>query len=975
MRIHVVVAAFAAVQIGFCNILFDGGPGLLQLAGRNAEPVQLLCAENEYDGVSRAAGDLALDFGRVVGVNGTLSQGGNVSSPDNDALIIIGTLGHSTIIDQLVEQGTLNVSEIEGHWESYIQQVVKDPIQGVSNALVIAGSDKRGSIYGVYDISKTIGVSPWYFWASIPSNARYAVFVDPERVKVQTSPSVKYRGIFINDEWDLMSWAEDKFPQSSHSDTHFTHEFYSLVFELLLRLRANYLWPAMKGDAAFYADDPLNGQLADRYGIIMGTSHHEPMARAYNEQSEISGPWDWSENSQEITKFMKSGVERAKGWETMWTMGMRGDGDRESPTLTAPQLEEVIQIQQEMLVEATGKEVDEIPQAWMLYKEVGKYWQAGMNISEHVTLMWTDDNFGNLNRIPLANETDRIGGHGIYYHFGYVGEPRSYEWISTIQMVKTWEQMHLAYEKGARSIWVTNVQDIKPHALSIQHFLDMAYDMSHFQDPGSTTEWLRRWAIENFGASDEIAVAVGDIVNMYGRLVLRRKYETLNILPFAFSTLNYDEAESVLREWQDLATLAWQTHDALDPQVQDAFWLLFVYPAEAGKHVFEVYISAAYGFVYRAQGRASTNQKSLQAMAAFVADNVTENAYNTRFNGQWDHFVQHARMGYEGIHAPGDPYGPNYLPPLAWHNCDSIKHNKNVGVAVSGLNSSSIFTDEALILPVIDQSPPSRSRPYIDVFAAVNGSFPYVVTSNSSFVKLDPSSGILTSPGKESDIRVALAVDWKTAPEEPTWVALDVSSESSTVAEVLVLVSKTTVPSNFTGWVEANGVVSINPARWSHAETTEGVSYVELPWYGKTASGVKLWPVTVDSQDISSGPKLQYNFFVFSDVDDALLIIYLGGSLDHDPTRPLKLGYALGSDTAKEVRLFEDYPAGGHPADWSPSVVNGGWNVTVDISVSKGANSLNLWLLEPGVVVEKIVMDLGGMKESFLGPPESLYIS
>lgn len=368
MRLHGLVAAFAVVQICFCDILFfEDGPGLFQLAGRNSQPVQLLCAENEHEGVSRAAGDLALDFGRVVGVNGTLSQG-DVFSPDNGTLIIIGTLGHSTIIDQLVEQGKMDVSDIDGQWESYVQKVIKDPIQGVSSALVIAGSDKRGSIYGVYDISKTIGVSPWYFWASIPPRAKNAVFMDPERVKVQASPSVKYRGIFINDEWDLMSWAEDKFPQSADSDTHFTHEFYSLVFELLLRLRANYLWPAMKGDAAFYVDDPLNGELADRYGIIMGTSHHEPMARAYNEQSEISGAWDWSENSEEITKFMKSGIERAKGWETMWTMGMRGDGDRESPTLTASQLEEVIRTQQEMLVEGTGKVIDEIPQAWMLYK-------------------------------------------------------------------------------------------------------------------------------------------------------------------------------------------------------------------------------------------------------------------------------------------------------------------------------------------------------------------------------------------------------------------------------------------------------------------------------------------------------------------------------------------------------------------------------------------------------------------------------
>ncbi|KAF4829055.1 hypothetical protein CGCTS75_v006806 [Colletotrichum tropicale] len=301
----------------------------------------------------------------------------------------------------------------------------------------------------------------------------------------------------------------------------------------------------------FYVDDVANGALADDFGVVMGTSHHEPMARAYREQErDLYGRWDWSLNKENLTAFMEAGAERSKGWETVYTMGMRGEGDTESPTLTVPQLEEIIAVQQEILNATHGSRASSLPKVWALYKEVGKYYQQGLQVPDDVTLLWTDDNYGNLLRTPYPNETSRTGGAGVYYHVNYVGRPKIYEWVNTIQLVKTWDQMHLAYEKGAREVWIVNVGDIKPLEMPMTHFLDMAYDMSLHLTPASTTTWLETWISKTF--SPDIASAVADILNRYGRLVNRRKYETLNMSPFVYSSLFYDEAATALEEWETL---------------------------------------------------------------------------------------------------------------------------------------------------------------------------------------------------------------------------------------------------------------------------------------------------------------------------------------------------------------------------------------------------------------------------------------
>ena len=448
-------------------ISFHHESGSLPLAVDGSSSL-LLMDGGDWKGVLRAGHDLATDFGKVTGSNLTelVSQGvmrsmSQEQMSKNPGIIIAGTIGKSSLIDGLIESGVINVDEIKNKWESFQTEMLHDPMAGVSQALVIAGSDKRGTIYGLYDVSEQIGVSPWYWWADVPAQQHSEIYA-LDKKKVQGPPSVKYRGIFLNDEQPaLTNWYLDNYPPGKMEG--YNSAFYVKVFELLLRLRANYLWPA-EWNAAFDLDDPENGPLADEYGVVIGTSHTEPLFRWTKEQGELlDGDWNWETNNENVTKFLTEGVERSKNFERLYTMGMRGLGDTASPTITAEVLEKIIAGEQDILRKVfETDDISHIPQMWCIYKEVGGYWQDGLRVPDDITLLWADDNWGGMQRLPLSDEMERASGAGVYYHFDYVGGPQDYKWINTISLQKSWEQLHMAHERQARQIWVVNVGDLKP---------------------------------------------------------------------------------------------------------------------------------------------------------------------------------------------------------------------------------------------------------------------------------------------------------------------------------------------------------------------------------------------------------------------------------------------------------------------------------------------------------------------------------
>ncbi|KAH7131150.1 hypothetical protein EDB81DRAFT_906025 [Dactylonectria macrodidyma] len=960
-RFRLCLAASAQPDI----LVFQRGLSNHRLASQNSAP-DIWVDSADFKGIQRAARDVALDFGRVVGANGTVRLVKTSDTPSSSApLIIAGALGNSALIDGLVAKGKLDVSEIKGKWEAYTTTFVKAPKEDIPWALVVAGSDQRGTIFGLYDISETIGVSPWYWWADVPPKKKSSIWVQ-ETQKIQGSPSVKYRGFFINDEAPaLTSWAEPRFRRTANGRP-FTGEFYKLIFELCLRLRANYIWPAMWG-SMFYVDDVDNGPNANDYGVFIGTSHHEPMARAETEQQQmLEGSWDWVGNKEAITKFFKEGAERAKDWVTIFTMGMRGAGDVESPTLTPESLEEILQVQQSILKDVRNvSDLGEVPQTWVLYKEVGRYYQAGMEVPDTVTLLWTDDNAGNLLRTPLANETDREAGAGVYYHFDYVGAPRSYKWINTIQLVKTWEQMHLAYEKGAREIWIANVGDLKPLEIPMTHFLDMAYDMSKYTTPDSTTDWIRRWAIREFGKAS-IADTVAYILNTYGKLLIRRKYELLSREPFAYSVANYDEAERVLKEWTSLLDVTQGVYDGLPQDAQIPFFEMVLHPVLAGKTVIELYIKAALNAWRHSQRRSSTDRLANDVYKLFAQDSEITDRYHSLKDGKWDPILNQTHIGYTFWNEPP----ANTMPNVSYHTTENVPESGIMGVSVQGSNKSSPGDSEPILSSVDPYLPPTETR-YIDIFTRKNGTFSYQITPNVSYVSVSNSRGTLKAPGEKSDTRSLISVDWKRAPKGLSWVGLKVRDLNGRAITAVLPVNKTSVPGSFHGYVESGGVVSIEAEHYANAEKKSGLSYTTIPHYGRTLSGVKLWPATADSQTPSSAPKLTYSFYTFNTRSSARIMVFLGATLNHDPSRPLKYAFSVDGSNPVAVQPVPTTPMGSVPGGWEDAVIPGGWTSISTVKLPSGQHTLSLWLLEPGVVVQKLVVDVGGFKQSSLGPPES----
>ncbi|KAK8251111.1 hypothetical protein HDK77DRAFT_406413 [Phyllosticta capitalensis] len=979
------------------TVAFNGSADAFLLASSSAS-VRLLLDAADWPGVLRAADDVALDFGRVTGLNGTVSLTGGSGGRGNASVIfnvtgksdwdvgsnggktagaiIAGTVGKSSLIDALVRDGKIDVGRVAGQWEAFTSSVLESPVKGVDRALVIAGSDKRGTIYGLYDISEQIGVSPWYWFADVPARRQSNIFA-LNTTKKQSSPSVKYRGLFINDEAPaLTGWMNANYPKSEYGSA-FGADFYAHVFELLLRLRANYFWPAMWG-SMFNVDDARNQPLADEYGIVMGTSHTEPMMRATNEWTTFgNGSWQWNTNNASIYPFFVEGAERARPYEGIMTMGMRGSGDTAlSAGIETTMLENIVDAQRGILEDVYGN-VTAVPQMWCLYKEVQGYYEAGMRVPDDVTLLWSDDNWGNMRRLPTDNETGRSGGAGIYYHFDYVGDPRDYKWINTIQLQKTWEQLHLTYKRGARDIWIVNVGDLKPLEIPINHFFDLAYNIDQWTAT-NTEQWLTLWATREFGPA--FARSAAQVFDVYGKLAARRKYELLNST--IYSPINYEEADNVLGEWQTLAQQAQSIHDALPIETQPSFFEMVLHPVLAGLTVYDIHISSAKNLLYAAQGRTSANSWAARVLEKFGYDHKLTVRYNSLLGGKWNHMMDQTHLGYVYWQQPMR----QVTPPLQFVQTLEGGLNGDMGVSVEGSNASVPGDDQwhdlssdTLTLPPIDPFGPRR---WIDIFSVGLSSFSWSISAEP-FVKLSQSSGALSPSGNTTETRVYITVDWDAAPAGSGSTTINITSSTNygtqySAPSVILPFNHSVLPSSFTnGFVESDGHISIEAAHYSSilpaAETSDNFSaeWTTIPSYGRTDSGVTLSPGTLPSMTTATAPALQYNVFAFSELDDANVTLYLSPSLNTDPYRPLRYALALDAQEPQTVQFVHDQPDGALPVGWTDAVADAVWKSTTTWKMGPGEHRIRLWALEPGVVVQKIVVDLGGVRESYLGPPES----
>ncbi|TVY39952.1 hypothetical protein LOCC1_G004442, partial [Lachnellula occidentalis] len=751
--------------------------------------------------------------------------GPTLSSNPSNPVILAGTLNKSPLIRALVRAHKLDITSIAGRWESFISQVVINPLPGVGRALVIVGSDMRGTVYGLYDVSEQIGVSPWWWWADVPVRERKGVWAVGGR-KVQGPPSVKYRGLFINDEQPaLTNWINENYQPGKYGPG-YNHYFYPRVFELLLRLRANYFWPAMWG-SMFGVDDTANQPLADAYGIVMGSSHtdKEPMMRATNEWSNFgkqyggNGQWEYDTNNASLSAFFTAGAQRAKPYaaNSLFTMAMRGSGDT-AITLTQAQaiavLQNVVAKQREILAEVFDETaIEKIPQMWCLYKEVQGYYENGLTVPDDVTLLWTDDNWGNLRRLPTASETNRSGGAGVYYHFDYVGDPRDYKWINTIQLQKTLEQMQLAYARQADRIWILNVGDLKTLEIPINHFMDLAYDTPSW-GYDSVPRWLRLWAEREFGP--EHSADISSIVDRYGMYAARRKYELLD--SNTYSIVNYNEADAILSQWGQLAADAQKVFDGLENAWRPAYYEMILQPVLGGQVVNQIYINAGKNRLYTAQKRNKANAVAEDVLGYFKQDHVLTQRYHDLLDGKWNHMLDQTHLGYDlsyrGQNYDGYWQQPmrNSIPALSYVQELETSLAGNIGIAVEGSNAT-VPGDDAwhansgntLVLPPMDRYGP-RTR-WIDIFARGTQSCQWSVAPSQAYVLASPNTGSTGGPNG-TDTRIYISIDWSVAPSAPstttTIIAINITSPCTwgnyPAPTLQVPVHNTAIPATFTGF-------------------------------------------------------------------------------------------------------------------------------------------------------------------------------
>ena len=811
-----------------------------------------LCMNSsDFQGVIRALNDLKRDITSVTDQVPLLVMD---NPPTVDEVIIIGTIGKSALIDQLIKNKKISVDDIRGKWETSVTQVVKDPFPNVKQALVIAGSDMRGTIFGIYELSKQIGVSPWYWWADVPPKKNNSLFLKPGRYVVG-QPAVKYRGIFINDEAPaLAGWATEKFGG-------FNHKFYEKVYELILRLKGNYLWPAMWG-RAIYDDDSLSAKLANEYGVVIGTSHHEPLMRAHVEWSRYgSGDWNYETNEAKLKEFWTKGIERMGDNESIISLAMRGDGDKamtESTNIAL--LERIVKDQREIISKVTGKEITQVPQLWALYKEVQDYYDKGMRVPDDVTLLLCDDNWGNIRKLPKPGDPKRAGGHGIYYHFDYVGGPRNYKWLNTNPIPRVWEQMHLAYEHGVDRIWIVNVGDIKPMEFPISFFLDYAWNPKLIPQD-RLQAYTEYWCEQQFGKANaqEIAAVMSRYLKYSGRI----KPELLN--EDTYSLRNYNEFERVVSEYQMLATQASALAKKLDATSQEAYYQLVLHPILASANLHELYYYVALNKEAADKNDSRANHYANKARDHYKKDSLITVDFHQRNNGKWNHMMSQTHIGYTYWQQPS----VNKMPTV-----QSILGREDV-------------KDEPI--------PPSRD-----------------------------AMGLITGKQKSNV------------------------------------------------FFEKDQYVSIEADHMSKAVNANQIAWAVIPDLGKTGSAITPFPVTAPAQTLTaSSPHVEYEFYSYSEGNTTLQLFFSPTLNFHRSETGLQYAISIDGETPQVFCLnAEDAQV----RIWERWVAN---NIIVKTSkhaISKpGKHTIKFWMINSGIVLQKLVLDFGGVKPSYLGPPETKY--
>lgn len=933
-----------------------GGEDFALAVGGVAVDVFVDAAEDPA--VIRAAGDLQADVERVCGIRPTLRH----TLPERAAgLVVVGTIGAGTLIDRLVAQKRLDVSRVKGRWEASVAQVVDRPLPGVDRALVIAGSDRRGAVYGVYDTSERIGVSPWYWWADVPVEHRDTVTVPAGPLK-RYEPAVRYRGVFINDEQNLTTWSH----RTQEPDKNIGPRTYERVFELLLRLKANYLWPAMHPYSDFFNKHRENPGLADRYGIVVGSSHPEALLRngvhewapwAEEHRGPDGGPpvYDYTVNPAVISDYWRARARENAAYESSWTLGMRGLHDSALETkhaTTIPEkvavMNDIIADQRRILDEEVGAAAE--PQIFIPYKEVLELYNAGVRVPDDVTLIWPDDNHGNMRQLPDEAERARAGGNGIYYHLSYWGRPRSYLWLDTTQLAKVWQELRRVYEHGADRMWIFNVGDVKSIETGLSFSLDMAWDVDRFRADEVET-FLAEWAGRQFGRLHGREIAA--IRTEYYRLAAERRPEFID--RGVFSVVHHgDEAGRRLAAYERLLERVRAVGAELPEAYRDAYYELVEYPVHGAYLMNLKYYWADRNALAVRQGRgAGTNRFADLAHAAHAEELAITQRYNTQVaGGKWDGIV--------------NPY-PSQIPKAPGRPTVTRLARQET----SGLGVASEGNETGTARP-LSFSSFTRDRRFVDVFNTGFLPVDWAAESSRPWVLLGVAGGSLG--GTVEQRRLWVEVDWARAPEGVHDVTVTVTGAGQRVEVPLrVRNDGERARRRARGFVEAHGYVSIDAVHADDRVARGGARWRTVRGLGRRTAAVEAAPSTaapVTGDFAADAPELRYRVRFFSAGVFPVTVFRLP-SLDERGHR--RLAVAL-DDQPAAVLSGQSVATGNRGDAWARNVEEGVEKLTTTVTVgAPGEHVLRLFMVDPAIAVDQIVIDTGGLPPAYLAPPESYH--
>lgn len=922
----------------------------------------------------------------------------DISEQLDSYTILAGTIGANQIINHLIAEKKVDVSQIKGKWETYSFQMIDNPVEGCEKALVIIGSDRRATAFGLLEVSRMIGVSPWEWWADVTPESKNELKLTIEN-KVYGSPSVKYRGIFLNDEdWGLQRWAALNYePETGDIGP----KTYAKVFELLLRLRANTIWPAMHSCTKPFYYYPENKKVADDYAIVVGTSHCEPMLCNINAEwnSKTMGEWRYDSNAETIKNLFKERTRESVQFASIYTMGMRGEHD--SPMIVgednsdsqAKLLENVIKDQRDILARTTAKEARKVPQIFIPYKEVLAYYKKGIQLPEDISLVWTDDNYGYIRQLSDGTEQKRSGGAGIYYHTSYWGRPHDYLWLNSTNPVLLWEEMAKAYDFQSRNLWILNCGDIKPHEYNIELFLDMAWDMTPFDKSAGVKQHMQNWAKREFGADN--AEPVTNLMYEYYRLAFQRRPEFMawsQVEPVTkageteLSQIHYgDEVTKRIQEYEKLIDGLELISTNISAHRNDAFFELVYYPVIAAANLNYKWLYAYKNKFAAQQGRESAAFFGQKAQDAYQQINTETTYYDKQLqDGKWKHIMS---------------MSPRHLPVFSEPvvSTSSQKTKAELGLALEGYEmevNSDIINSYADVLPVFNAY--TNSTYYIDVFLKGKGEISWEAKPKEDWIKLSHNKGVLNNEDGKQEQSLWVSIDWdkvpagenkKEAPLGHDYQLIPPSYKVNSVIDfqygdstinigVSVFNPKFEELKDFNGFIEDKGFISINAENYTNTKPGKQATWEVFDGLGYTGQVATALPRTTTSQtDITSiiqnSPVLEYDFYAFNFGEAE---VYLQAIPTHAFNEESGVRCAIAIDDAAPVII--DFQTFERSEEWKQNVLR---NATVKAAMQvvnkAGKHTLKVWMVDQGVMIDRILIDLGGWKESYAFPAETKMIT